>query len=97
MADLTADDYLTSSYPYGDKCLTFNNFFFNVANWDNGQNWSTPWVIDDPKIFVDPPAGKTVAQLNRKKRTAGAPPAFVRVTKEPADAKKHKGFFSLFR
>lgn len=97
VADLTSADYLTSSYPYGDKCLTFNNFFFNVANWDNGQNWSTPWVIDDPKIFVDPPAGKTVAQLHRKQRLAGAPPAFVRVTKEPADAKKHKGFFSLFR
>ena len=34
--DLTADDYLASYFPYGNRCLTFNNFFFNVANWDNG-------------------------------------------------------------
>lgn len=63
--DLTADDYLMSSFPYGDRCLTFNNFFFNVANFDNGRSWSTSWVIDDPKIFVIPPQGQSVAQLYR--------------------------------
>lgn len=70
--DLTADDYILSSYPYNYRCLTFNNFFFNVANWDNGKSWSTAWVIDDPKIFVQPPNGMEVAQLYRKrsKRTA---------------------------
>lgn len=67
--DLTADDYILSSYPYGYKALTFNNFFFNVANWDNGRTWSTPWVIDDPKIYVIPPQGKSVAQLYRVKKT----------------------------
>ncbi len=65
--DLTAEDYLVSNYPYGLRCQTFNNFFFNVANWDNGRTWSTPWVIDDPKIFVIPPPGKQVAQLYRTK------------------------------
>ena len=35
--DLTAEDYLASYFPYGNRCMTFNNFFFNVANWDNGR------------------------------------------------------------
>lgn len=65
--DLTADDFLMSSYPYGSRCKQFNNFFFNVANWDNGRTWSTPWVIDDPKVFVIPPPGQTVANLHRLK------------------------------
>ena len=38
-----------------------------MANWDNGRNWSTQWVIDDPKIFVIPPQGQTVANLYRVK------------------------------
>ncbi len=39
-----------------------------MANWDNGRTWSTQWVIDDPKIFVIPPEGQTVAQLYRVKK-----------------------------
>jgi hypothetical protein len=70
--DLTADDYLMSSFPYGSRCKHFNNFFFNVANWDNGRTWSTPWVIDDPKIFVVPPPGQTVDGLHRLKPKAQA-------------------------
>src|SRR5262249_27481603 len=69
VADLTADDHLMSSYPYGMKCLAFNNFFFNVCTWDTGHTWSTPWVIDDPKIFVITPPGQNVANLyNIKKK-----------------------------
>jgi hypothetical protein len=66
--DLTEQDYLMSSFPYGMKCQVFNNFFFNVANWDNGRTWSTQWIIDDPKVFVIPPQGQTVAQLYRVKK-----------------------------
>ena len=68
--DLTSDDFLASYFPYGNRCLSFNNFFFNVANLDNGRSLSTRWVIDDPKIFVIPPQGQTVAQLykNRAKK-----------------------------
>ena len=68
VADLTAEDHLMSSFPYGERCTTFNNFFFNVANMDNGQTWSTPWVIDDPKIYVIPPLGQQVTQLYRIKK-----------------------------
>jgi hypothetical protein len=68
VADLTAEDHLMSSYPYGERCLTMNNFFFNVANMDNGHTWSTPWVIDDPKVYVIPPPGQAVANLYRVKK-----------------------------
>ena len=39
--DLTEEDFLASSFPYNYRCLAFDNFFFNVANWDNGKSWST--------------------------------------------------------
>jgi hypothetical protein len=66
--DLTAEDHIMSSFPYSMKCITFNNYFFNVANWENGRSWSTKWVIDDPKIFVQPPAGQTAKNLYRIKK-----------------------------
>jgi hypothetical protein len=66
--DLTAEDHIMSSFPYSMRCLEFNNFFFNVANWENGQSWSTQWVIDDPKVFVIPPHGQTAANLYRIKK-----------------------------
>lgn len=50
--DLTQDDYLTSQYPYGYKCERFRSFFYNVVNSDNGRDWTTPWIVDDPKVFV---------------------------------------------
>ena len=65
--DLTADDFLMSNFPYNYRCQTFNNFFFNVANWDSGKSWSTSWTIDDPKVFVIPPQGQTVSQLYRNR------------------------------
>jgi hypothetical protein len=65
--DLTQEDFLASYFPYGDRCVSFHNFFFNVANFDNGRSWSTTWIIDDPKIFVIPPQGQTVANLYRNR------------------------------
>jgi hypothetical protein len=63
--DLTADDYLLSSWPYQYRCQSYSNFFFNVVNWENGKTWSTTWIIDDSQVYVVPPQGKTVAQLYR--------------------------------
>lgn len=65
--DLTEADFILSSFPYSYKTVAFDNFFFNVANWESGNNWSTAWVIDDPKMFVIPPQGGSVAQLYRNK------------------------------
>ncbi len=74
--DLTEEDHLYSSFPYGRRCRLLDNIFFNVANWENGRNWSTPWVIDDPEFYVIPPEGQTLANLSRRRgfsRTAQQP------------------------
>jgi len=65
--DLSEEDHLYSSFPYGSRCMYLDNIFFNVANWENGKNWSTPWVIDDPEFFVIPPEGNTLANLVRRR------------------------------
>jgi hypothetical protein len=54
--ELTEEDHLASSYPYGFHCRQLDTIIFNIANRDRGQ-WSTPWIIDDPAVyFVRPPA-----------------------------------------
>ena len=62
---LTEEDHIYSSFPYGSRCLVFDNFFFDVANWENGKNWSTPWIVDDAEFFVVVPEGRTLAHLIR--------------------------------
>lgn len=93
--DLTEEDYLASNYAYNYKCLCFSNFFFNVANWDNGQTWSTPWVIDDPKVFVIPPEGQTVASLPRRKgqRVPTFPITHVHEADKPKSSNPFSGLF----
>ena len=49
--DLKEKDYITSAMPYNIPAQTFNTIFFNVCSPDNAQTWSTPWIIDDPKVF----------------------------------------------
>jgi hypothetical protein len=56
--DLTTEDHIVSSYPYGQKTTRFRNFFFNVCNGDNGRTWSTPFIIDDPTLYVVKPLKK---------------------------------------
>jgi hypothetical protein len=50
--DLTSADYITSQFPYSYTAERFRTFFFDVCNKDDGQSWSTPWVIDDPRLYV---------------------------------------------
>ncbi len=80
---LTEEDHLYSSFPYGSQAMFFDNFFFDVANWENGKNWSTSWIVDDVEFFVIPPKGKTLANLVRSRHTSVArrskPNAFGRV------------------
>ncbi len=49
---LTSQDYLTSQYPYSFRAERFRTFFFNVCNRNDGHTWSTPFVIDDPQLFL---------------------------------------------
>jgi hypothetical protein len=91
--DLTSEDFLASYFPYGNRCVSFNNFFFNVANQDNGRSLSTRWIIDDPQVFVVPPQNMTVAQLykNRaKKQTRSSTAQRSRSTRPAPSAQKSR-------
>ncbi len=49
---LTQQDYITSQSPYGARTQHMTTFFFNVVTMDDGRTWSTPWVVDDPEVYV---------------------------------------------
>lgn len=50
--ELTEQDYITSQFPYGYRCERFRTFFYNVVNGDDGRTWTTPWIVDDPKVYI---------------------------------------------
>jgi hypothetical protein len=50
--DLTMADHLSSQLPYGYRAERLNSFFFNICNRNSGRTWSTPFVIDDPSLYV---------------------------------------------
>jgi hypothetical protein len=65
--DLTMDDHITSQYPYGYRTEWVKTFFYNVCSADDGKTWSTPWVVDDPKLyFVKRPQMATTKSAPRK-------------------------------
>ncbi|MFO1092114.1 MAG: hypothetical protein U0992_02220 [Planctomycetaceae bacterium] len=68
VGDLTSADYITSTLPYGIRGTYFNTIFFNVCSADNGRSWSTPWVIDDPKVYYGGQPSQFVQQPNRMYR-----------------------------
>lgn len=55
--DLTEDDYITSQLPYGYRAERFRTFFYNVCSADDGRQWSTEWIVDDPQVYVLRPSG----------------------------------------
>ncbi|MGI9429134.1 MAG: hypothetical protein ACR2NM_10780, partial [Bythopirellula sp.] len=50
--NLTAADHLTSQFPYSYHAERMRTFFFNACNRNDGKTWSTPFIIDDPQLFV---------------------------------------------
>lgn len=48
---LTQADHIVSTFPYKIPGTVFNTIFFNVCSVDDGKTWSTPWIIDDPKVY----------------------------------------------
>lgn len=50
--DLTAADYITSQFPYGFSAQRLRTFFIDVCNHNDGRTWSTPFVIDDPALYL---------------------------------------------
>ncbi|MBW8884627.1 MAG: hypothetical protein JF612_07585 [Planctomycetia bacterium] len=66
--DLTKEDCVGSYWCYGYRAHTFQTFFFNVINNDDGRSVSTPWIVDDAFLFAaSAPASKI--------RMAGGSPA----------------------
>ncbi|RLS29189.1 MAG: hypothetical protein DWH79_12635 [Planctomycetota bacterium] len=65
--DLTAEDHITSQFPYNYRTETLKTFFYNVCTTDDGKTWSTPWVVDDPKVFVITPL--PIARTKSEKTT----------------------------
>jgi hypothetical protein len=59
--DLTEDDYITSQFPYSYRAERFRTFFYNICSADDGQRWSTTFIVDDPKVFVLRPRGQRIA------------------------------------
>jgi hypothetical protein len=57
--DLTKEDCVGSYWCYGYRAHTFQTFFFNVINMDDGHSISTPWIVDDAFLYAaTPPASK---------------------------------------
>jgi hypothetical protein len=57
--DLTKADCVGSYWCYGYRAHTFQTFFFNVINMDDGRSISTPWIVDDAFLYAaTPPANK---------------------------------------
>lgn len=52
--DFTQKDHIASHFAYGFRAKTFKTYYFNVFNSNNGKSWSTPWVVDDPKLYWNP-------------------------------------------
>ncbi len=50
--DLTAEDHIASAFPFGYRAVRFRSFFFNVCNGDDGQTWSTPFIVDDSFVYL---------------------------------------------
>ena len=49
--DLTVADHVGSAFPYGYRCERFVTLFFNSLSKNNGREWGTPFVVDDPKVY----------------------------------------------
>ena len=68
--DLTINDHLYSAFPYGYKCEGFHSCFFNVTSFDDGNTWSTPWVVDDPTFYntASPSVRRSAAAPRQRNR-----------------------------
>ncbi|MFW6171110.1 MAG: hypothetical protein ACODAD_11515 [Planctomycetota bacterium] len=71
--ELAAEHHITSQRPYSFRATQFRTFFFNICNRDGGS-WSTPFVIDDPQVYVvkSNRVESIVQQKRTKKRTSTA-------------------------
>ena len=67
--NLTEDDYLTSQYPYSRQAEKFETMFFNFCNRNDGHTWSTPFIVDDPRLYIVN-SNRVMSIVNAKKEFA---------------------------
>ncbi|MEM6366283.1 MAG: hypothetical protein AAF745_17780 [Planctomycetota bacterium] len=67
--ELTADDYITSQFPYNYQAERLRTFFYNVCSADDGQRWSTSFIIDDPKVYLLRPKNMQTASRRSSQRS----------------------------
>jgi len=65
VGDLTQEDHITSQFPYSYHAESFRTFFFDVCNRNDGSTWSTPFIIDDPQLYIVN-ASRVMANVKRK-------------------------------
>jgi len=63
--DLTAEDYITSYTAYSMPVRTYETMFFDCFNRDDNKSWSTPFIIDDPTLYVMRGGEQLAAQAKR--------------------------------
>jgi hypothetical protein len=72
--DLQAKDCVGSFWPYNYRAHSFQCFFFNVINQDDGRSVGTPWIIDDAMLYcATPPAARVRGQQAATTATATQP------------------------
>ena len=67
--DLEEKDNVGGHWPYSYRAHSFQCFFFNVINLDDGRSVSTPWVIDDALLLCATPP---LARVRGSQPTAAA-------------------------
>jgi len=89
--DLTAADHISSQFPYSYSARSFRTFFFDACNRDDGQSWSTPFIIDDPQLYVVN-ASRVTANVQRKQQREAQRQARkeAQQAKKKAQQAKHK-------
>lgn len=50
--ELTEEAYITSQFPYNYRAERLRTFFYNICSIDDGRQWSTTFIVDDPKVYL---------------------------------------------
>ena len=86
--ELGEEDFLSSQYPYSYRAERFETLFYNFCNNNDGKTWSTPFLIDDPQLFVMRPQ-RVVSIVKRKEAAiARQRDAKLRQAKQPGALNK---------
>ena len=69
VGDLTASTRVASQFPYIFQCLYVIDVFFDIFGSNDGQTWTTGWIIDDPAVYLAyPPRMQHANQRGRVPR-----------------------------